>query len=402
MKRFFNKHHILSTLFIFVCLGLLSLIPVQSDLLNPVSAAFDDFELTDVVFSKLRPDPPADTNIVIVNIRDLNRAGVAEQINIINRYRPKVVAVDAAYRQPKDAAGDSALAKAFAEVDNLVLVSGMQKFNEQTGQYDTLETSHAMFNQHAVTGFANMIIEDNDVYKVVRTFSPKEKICGKTELAFFTKIAQVYKPEAAEKFLKRNNGFEIINYKGNYNKFYTLDVDDIFDPDMDLSFIEGKIVLMGFIGDRIGARTLEDKFYTPLNENYIGRAHPDMFGVVIHANATSMILREEYINEVNDFIEIVIAVALCFINVAFFTYIINNLGDWYDSITILTQLIEACLIGYTVLVLFDVFGLKINLTLALAAVLISSNVLEIYYHIVIRIYSKRKSIKVFKLKKQTT
>jgi hypothetical protein len=65
-------------------------------------------------------------------------------------------------------------------------------------------------------------------------------------------------------------------------------------------------------------------------------------------------------------------------------------------------LIEAFLIGYVVLVLFDVFSLKIDLTTALAAVLISSNALEIYNHIVLRIYSKRKYIRVFKLKKQTT
>jgi hypothetical protein len=80
----------------------------------------------------------------------------------------------------------------------------------------------------------------------------------------------------------------------------------------------------------------------------------------------------------------------------------QNLGNWYDSITILVQLLEAFVIMYIVVALFNLFNLKINLVLALAAVLLSSNALEIYYHIVLRAYQKRRSLRVIKLKKQAT
>src|SRR3712207_7770912 len=53
---FRSKHNFLCTLFIFAILGMLSSIPIQSDVLNPVESTFDDFELTDIVFSKLRSE----------------------------------------------------------------------------------------------------------------------------------------------------------------------------------------------------------------------------------------------------------------------------------------------------------------------------------------------------------
>jgi CHASE2 domain-containing sensor protein len=403
-KGLWIKHNFLCTVFIFVLLGLLSSIPIQSDVFNPVQSTFDDFELTDIVFSKLRPDTlyKADTNIVLVNIGRLDRKGIAEEINSINKHHPKVIGIDAAFRFPKSLESDTALANALAGVQNLVLVSGVHRFNKEAKQYDTLETSHPLFNRHGVTGFANLIVESDDYYKSCRSFSPKETVRGQTELAFPVKVAQLYQPDIVASFLKRDNTYEYINYRGNFTggAFYALDVADIFDPAMEETLeelIRGKIVLMGFMGEDFQSRTLEDKLYTPLNENYVGKAHPDMYGVVVHANTISMILRQEYINHSPLIAEILIAVLLCFLNVALFTFIMNYFGDWYDSITIVWQLMQTCLIMYIIVALFYMFNLKINLTLALAAVLLSSNALELYYHIVLRMYKHRHSVKLFPL-----
>lgn len=411
MRGIWNKHNFLSTFFIFVFLGLISKIPIKSDVLSPVQATFNDFELTDIAFSKLRPDTlyKADTNIVLVNIGRLDRAGIAEEIKIINRFKPRVIGIDAAFRYPKSLEVDTALAAAFAEVDNLILVSGIHKYNKETKQYDTLETSHPMFNRHALSGFANLIVESDDYYKSCRSFSPKEQVHNQIELSFPVKIAQVYRPEVVQRFLTRGNNYEFINYRGNFTSgaFYALDIADIFDPSMQEALqelIKGKIVLMGFMGENFRSRTLEDKLYTPLNENYVGKAHPDMFGVVVHANIISMLLREEYINELPRFIEIALAILFCFFNVVLFTAMISRISDWYDSFTITVQLLQTCFIMYAVVALFYMFQVKINLTLALAVVLLSSNGLELYYNILLRIYKHRKVFNLFsiKLKKQVS
>src|SRR5688572_2519309 len=50
---------------------------------DPISQALGEFELTDWVFSKLRPDPKPDDRIVLVNIGPSRRA-VAYQISRIS------------------------------------------------------------------------------------------------------------------------------------------------------------------------------------------------------------------------------------------------------------------------------------------------------------------------------
>ena len=46
---------------------------------DPISQALKEFELTDIVFSKLRPEPVPDSRIVIVNIGP-SRRHIAQQI----------------------------------------------------------------------------------------------------------------------------------------------------------------------------------------------------------------------------------------------------------------------------------------------------------------------------------
>lgn len=47
---------------------------------------------------------------------------------------------------------------------------------------------------------------------------------------------------------------------------------------------------------------MKDRYYTPLNERSSGRSIPDMFGVIIHANIISMLLDEDYIDDVPEWL----------------------------------------------------------------------------------------------------
>src|SRR5688500_11797259 len=64
------------------------------DALDPIGQALKDFELTDHVFSNLRPEPSVDDRVVLVNIGRLSRAAIAEQIRIISEYKPKIIGID--------------------------------------------------------------------------------------------------------------------------------------------------------------------------------------------------------------------------------------------------------------------------------------------------------------------
>jgi CHASE2 domain-containing sensor protein len=356
------------TVFIFFIIGFMLNLFDRLDFLDPIGDALDDMELTDIVFSRIREHPGADTNMVVVNVGNLSRDGIAEQINILNSYNPKVIALDFFLRQPKNAYGDSVLAEALSHVENLVMVGRLDYYNEETKSFDTLETSHPMFTKYGVTGFANLITdaENQNRFKTCRSFTPKEYfgIPQKPISAFAVRIAEIYDPQATKAFLDRGKPYELINFRGNIlgsegefaNVFPSLDVEDVFRRNFTPEMIRDKIVLLGYTGAYLGDTSWEDKFYTPLNLNYAGKTNPDMFGVVIHANILSMILQRNYLNQMGTGTSIFLGILLCFLNVVWFSKIYMALPKWYDGLTKAIQVAEAFLFLALIILVFYFFN----------------------------------------------
>ena len=102
---------------------------------DSIGQALSDIELTDYVFSGLRDDPSVDQNIVIVNIGRLSRREIGQQIQIISKYKPKVIGLDSFFDcstglrdtvncpQLKDELGNLILSNAIKEAGNVVLVT---------------------------------------------------------------------------------------------------------------------------------------------------------------------------------------------------------------------------------------------------------------------------------------
>ncbi|MBN4065782.1 hypothetical protein JYT51_00445, partial [Candidatus Amoebophilus asiaticus] len=86
MKYLLNKDSLFATLFVYIVILIFYLIPLNINFLDPLEQALSDFELTDIVFSKMREKESVkgDTNIVLVNIGNLSRRGIADEIKIIN------------------------------------------------------------------------------------------------------------------------------------------------------------------------------------------------------------------------------------------------------------------------------------------------------------------------------
>ncbi len=365
-------------------LWLISLIPLRGDFLNPVEQAFSDFEITDVVFSQLREEQPADTSIVLVNIGEedeYSRARIAQQILNLNRFEPKVIGIDAFFRQPKDTAMDEYLQAAFATTRQLVLVSKLNYYNDSLEQYDTLETSSPeLFMPFAQSGFANLITEGIDDFRTSRTFSPIERVYDTTELAFPVKIAQLFNQESVDKFLLRGNSYENINYRGNQDKYFVIDVDQALDPNADFSFIKDKIVLMGYMGRDLSHNTWgEDKFFTPLNKKFAGKSYPDMYGIVVHANIVSMILNQHYIDEMSDELSLIMTLVILFFNVVFFSFFLQKAPLLYGAITVLWQIGVTIALLFLVLAVFNSYSYKLDVTTSILTILIGADIADVYF-----------------------
>jgi CHASE2 domain-containing sensor protein len=376
-------------------IGLAYILPRSFDFLDPVGEALGDMDITDMVFSKFRDELEngVDTNIVLINVGLVGRADIAYILDRINEHEPRAVGLDIFFRTPKDPVDDSLLMDAMKDTKNLVLVSKVA-FKEESieGQvnvweesdvdpdreYDTLETSDPMCGQYASTGFANMFIDQESSFMTVREASLKETCNGTLEPSFALKLSEFIDRGAAQRALNREGELEVINYHGGLSSYYHFDVDQVLDPSINLSVVRDKVVLLGYMGPDVETPSLEDIFYTPLNENYVGRSFPDMYGVVIHANVISMIVRENYIGRMSTEASFLIGLLVLVMNVMMFTYMYTRFENWYDVFAVSMQLLESTIIVFLIVVVFDKLNYKLVLTPALISVFLVGTVHDLY------------------------
>ncbi len=402
---------VFATLFIYLFMYLVSLIPAFGvfDAFDAVGQALEDMEMTDVAFSKLREPLPPDTSIVLVNMGNLPRAGIAEQIRIVDKYSPKVIGMDSFFKgYLGDTLGTLSLASAIREAKAEIVMVGrieqtdsLAKIHRGEEIYDHFYTSDSIFIGGTHIAMANLDSDATfqDDVKICRMFPPKRKLTsGETHMAFAAKIAELYQPGITEALFKRKNEFEIINYRGDFvnffeedkfaTRFYALDWDQVLNEDFVPGLLKDKIVIFGFLGAEFGAPEWEDRFFTPLNPKIAGRANPDMFGPVIHANILSMILNRDYVSSFSPAIEVILGVILCYLNVLLFSYVYWKYGVWYDGVSKLIQVTEVILILFFIIQIFSSLSFKLELTYGLIALALAGDLLEIYFGVVKNLYTR--------------
>jgi CHASE2 domain-containing sensor protein len=245
-----------------------------------------------------------------------------------------------------------------------------------------------MFMTDSKLGFVSLPTDatyQEDV-KLCRTVFPQWIVNGKRQLAFSTQIAYQYDSVVTEKFLARNNKEEWINFRGNIEvmtfrfqtekvdetastnfktMFYAVDPDQLFKGEVLPEMFKDKIVILGYLGDYLGHSAWEDKFFTPLNKKVAGRANPDMFGLVLHANVVAMILNEDYINTIPDWATYVVAFLVCLLTIELFIVIDKKLPSWFDALSFFIQVILLLVISGIIIFAFTTFNMMLELGLAL-------------------------------------
>ena len=371
---------------------------------DSVGQALKDFELTDYAFSKLRSDPDVDQRIVLVNIGNLTRREVAQQILMISQFNPRVIAFDGFFNCEGglrdsvncppllDTLGNLMLSSAIQGAPRFVLATKLLQTDSlaqfDSNDADSLEYSDPMFNDFAKHGFVTLPTDatyQEDV-KQCRSIYPGREVGHKVELAWSVQIAMQYDSVKAKRFLARGHDEELINFKRNIEVrqlrlnslkndetsvsnfatlYYVVDVEDMLRGNVLPELFKDNIVMMGFLGDYVGEPSWEDKFFTPLNKKVAGRANPDMFGLIVHANVVSMILDEDYIDTITEWQKYVIAFLVCLFTVALFIWIDQKLPMWFDALSVIIQLVELLIISSFIIYAFSSWNLKLDLTVAI-------------------------------------
>ena len=173
---------------------------------------------------------------------------------------------------------------------------------------------------------------------------------------------------------------------------------DVFEENFTPDIIEGKVVIMCFMGSYLGdVLTREDFYFTPMNERYVGKAEHDMFGGVIHANIISQILDEDYIDSMSQKAAIIFAVIICFVNVFLFKVIYGAIPKWYDGITKILQLIQVATLAFLMVYLFDAYNYKSDFTLAMIVIALSGDSIEVYHGVLKNLFSRDRRKTIFKV-----
>jgi CHASE2 domain-containing sensor protein len=278
----------------------ISFVSEKVNVLEKFTVAVTDVDFTDLYY-QYKPEPKTDDNIVIVNIGYRNRAEMAQIIEIISANEPKVIGGDIFFDQEVDTIdviGTNLLSDEIKSINNLVLASAF--LGETDDGIDKIARQSPMISKYVKEGIVNLnIATDDPEYGTVRSFKPVTDINDASHISFGFLVASfldstVLKYASKDEMMIRWYGY------GNHNSvnlgiFKTFDSNHILNGEFEKQDIEGKIVLLGFMGETLGDYVPGEIFFTPLNKKIIGRSLPDMYGIEVHANIIKMIIDKEFI-----------------------------------------------------------------------------------------------------------
>jgi len=359
---------LLCTLFTCIVSGLLCVLVLNISILDPFSRAFEDFEFTDVYFSKNFYSRQTDPELIVVNVGQADRFAIAQALQKINRFKPKAVGVDLIFKERKADFPDEQLKQALAETKQLVHAVYLED--------GVLRQSHPYFElDEKQSGFINFNLEGDS--RVVREFTGVLQTDSGTQTSFAGKLTVEagYLEEAA---LNQNYTTDIpIRYSGGADSFLTLSIEEVNERE-DLQVLNNAVVLLGYAGTPTGnPYDIEDKHFTPLNPNFTGRSVPDTYGVYIHATILQNLKTGGGLYKLPQWLSLCIAVLFCYLAIVL-GMLINKKSDLVFDLSIkILQLVIPVLLLYLALILMDE-GIYIAVLPAVVLVILGLECIDFY------------------------
>jgi CHASE2 domain-containing sensor protein len=364
------------TIMTFIVAGILYFAFVNLSILDPFEKAFKDFKFTDIFYSELINKDQRNNKIVIVNIKHADRFQIAQVIDKIDAQGPSVIGLDIIFEDRKSEFIDSILKSSLASAKSLVTAY----FHEN----DSVVNNHDYFQFNGETkGYINLDLEGQN--SVIRNFLGV-KGDNNNEYAFATQLALkagYLKETYAKKELKNQIP---INYIGNKDIFLSFDIEEVLNKE-EIPAFKDAVVILGYLGDGNESFDIEDKHFTPLNSEWIGRAVPDAFGVIVHANILNMLSKGNMIYRVSKFSTYLLSFIVCFLTILLSIKLYIKSSFVFDVSEKLIQLILSIVLVYLGLAL-----LQANIYLSVVPVILLSIIgIEMidYYEYLVKYLNKK-------------
>lgn len=399
IKRFFriNIHAFIFGLFGVVVLWGLHLLPINQIFIDSFSEAIKQHDIMDITFSKFREhnDPKLlDKDIVIINNGVTENGRLAKTINLLSKLNVKAIGLDIVLDSvtSKLKPEDTLLRKAIFSAGNIVLANSFQETAEKSSGFSNIQPD-SFYSKGKIVGHINLAT--NDGFSV-RAFEPFHKINGIVEPSFSVQLAKICYPNKFQFIENRKHAKEWINFRrlqpGFASMVFPINSDSVTHYRMvemdqlladsnlykENEFFQDKIVLIGYIGENMRYLSMHDRYFTPLNEQYIGRSIPDMSGVVIHANILSMIRDNDFIDDVPNYILYLIMLFIFYFNYQLFARVESRFHTTGGVIIRIFQVCEFILLFFGAIYLLLHLNVKMALFMSATAILLSFELFEIY------------------------
>jgi len=340
-KYLYERDTIFATIWVFIFIFGLGLIPLNLGIMNPVKLGLKDFDFNDLSYSKLgkAQNSPLDSNIVVINIGYADREGIALMIDKVASFKPKVIGLDVLFDGPRDHIKDSMLRETVRRNKNLVLAA--KYLVDSTEKLIAAENFFLKDGSHY--GYTNFPNDDKETVRAYFPFKKDDKDKHLILPSFSSALVKLYDTTAYKKIEKKSSKKLIINYTravtDRKKQYLVIEGEDMLVNDPDSSAIEGRIALLAYVN--IEPTDIEDKKFTPMNEKFAGKSWPDMNGIFVHANIISMVLEKNYIKKVPLWGNLLLAIIVCWLHMSFFIHYYLESHIWFHLAAKIAQVLSA-------------------------------------------------------------
>jgi CHASE2 domain-containing sensor protein len=388
LNRIIQPHSIIITVLIFLFIWFLNLIRLNMHYIDTFNNGLKNYEITDIVYAYLsdssRQQPLRTQDLLLVDIGTPDRGRMALLIDRLREAGAAAIGVDVLFESSTVSPADSFLQAVIQRTPNLVLACEVDQVNAKATQFEQWKGVDTAFANYSTLGYVNFPANQT---RVIRHFSPKELVGQDTLPAFTTALLQIYAPAKAAKLLERNKPVERIHYTGTQYAFPRQEQDRLLDS-MSLeevrSVVDGKMVLLGYLPASGQGDPLKDRHYTPLNPSYTNRAIPDMYGLAIHANVLNMVLEEQFVRELPNWLNIILLAIFGYLNVLLIHWVYDDFNEVFHGITRALQLVEFILLFFLIALLFHFFRIKLDFGVGILALLLAYDLIMIYESLIRR------------------
>lgn len=254
------------------------------------------WRIHDLFYHRPEAMVPPDTQIVIVDIEKLDRAQLAQLLVRLAPYHPAFISIDATFPVWQGTREDTLLMQALCSVSTQIptTLAATLDLSYPLTQAPKRSVSHEAFTRCVEEVFANLLLYDTTA-RIVREALLYTISGTDTALSLAARAALAIDSTLVQEVFTLPPQLPI-RYSGGLERFYYLSGSEVLRDTLPLSWLSGKVLFLG-VADPL-RRTMEDIFFSPLNPSFLQRSFPDMYGVVIHANITAMLVHRRIFKEV--------------------------------------------------------------------------------------------------------